>query len=135
MALRWTSDSIVSTPGNTSHHCRSRKKHPGTHSLDNSQVSRLLPFIGPDLESIPPSTQMDRQQLVCSHPPKYSTTNTGKQPLLHLPAKGLSFQQPFFSSPELILASLLLRGRTEIVCLGTRLQTRALALPHKTPQL
>lgn len=133
MALRWTSDSIVSTSRNTSDHCRTRKTHPGMNSPGSSQVSRLLPFIG--LEGIPPSTQMDRQQLVCSHPPKYSATNTGKQPLLHLPAKGLSFQQPFFSSPELILASLLLRGRTEIVCLGTRLQTRALALPHKTPQL
>lgn len=131
--MKADTDSMVSTPRNTLDHCRTRrKKHAGMTAPQSAACFLSLAQAGLEGSQAPPSTQMDRQQLVCSHPPKYSATNTR---LLHLPAKGLSFQQPSFSSPELILASLVLRGRTEIVCLGTRLPTRALALPHKSPQL
>lgn len=107
---------------------------------------RSLPVTGSGLQGSP-AIGSGLQGSQASRPPLQWTGNscsahilpntrpqTRADSLLHLPAKGLSSQQPSFSSPELILASLVLRGRTEIVCLGTRLQTRALALPHKTPQ-
>jgi hypothetical protein len=133
LALRWASDSIVSTPGNTLEHCKTRRKKRNEKKKEGREGgrereggkegkgerdrqtdrhwhehSRQLPRQPPasfqwprsaGQSGIPPSTQMDRQQLLSSHPPKHSATNMGKQPPPPS-SQGLEFPTAFLFLPR-----------------------------------
>lgn len=113
----WTSDGNVSTPGNTG--CsRTTRKENASLARKSRQLPRQPPAFSLQLRRAVrhPSLHTDGWTTAGQLTSSNSQPQTWRSRLLHLPAKGLGFQQPSFSSPELILASLVLRGRTEIVC-------------------
>lgn len=118
------------------HHYKSQKEKSPWHQHSRASASKSAScshwFKSRRQAGAPPSPQMDRQQLVWSHLPKCSAINPRKQ-VPPSSSQGLGFPSSLpFPSPELILASLVVRVELKQSA-EERLQTRTCA--HLTKHL